>query len=254
MGARLTGVRYPGTLLEGTFLARRKRFFADVRLPDGREVVAHCANTGSMGGLLAPPQRCRLSWHDNPKRKLAWSLEQLEIHGTWVMVNTARPNHIVAAALLADGIPELRGFERLYSEQPYGERNSRVDLLLTGSGGPPERARGRAPVDAEPRCYVEVKNATLVEGSEARFPDAVTARGTRHMEELALMVRRGHGAALVWHIARSDASSFAPADDIDPAYGAAVRAAARAGVKLFAWTTRVEAEEVSLAVPVPVRL
>lgn len=219
-GLTLPGLRYDAPLEPGTFLRRRKRFFADVLLPDGAEVVAHCANTGSMRGLDVPGAPCRVSRSDDPKRKLAWTLEQLFVDDTWVMVHTARPNRIVEAAILAGALSGLAGYARVLREQRYGLA-SRIDLLLRDDG------------DDARRCYVEVKNVTLVRDGVASFPDAVTTRGTRHLDELAGVVAEGHRAVLVLHVARADAASFEPADDIDPAWGDALRRAAAAGVEVL---------------------
>lgn len=250
MGA---GLSYPSTLLDGTFLERRKRFFADVRLASGETIVSHCANTGSMRGLLEVGQRARVSFHDNPKRKLKYSLEQLEVDGSWVMVNTALPNRIVEAALLEGAVPELRGYAELRRERPYGER-SRVDLELAGeSDDLPVFHRG-APAEGVRTCLVEVKNVTLVEDRVASFPDAVSERATKHVRELAAVARAGGRAVMLLHVARDDVDAFTPADGIDPAYGAAVRTAVDAGVELLAWTCEVGVERVALKRRVPVRL
>jgi sugar fermentation stimulation protein A len=173
----------------------------------------------------------------DPARKLRTTLQTIEVDGTWVNVDTGLPNAVVAEAVVAGTVPELAGFASLRREVKYGA-NSRIDLLLEDPG----------------RCYVEVKSTTLVVGGEARFPDAVTLRGKKHLDELAAMVAEGHRAVMFFHVSRADAQRFAPADAIDPAYGAALRAAAAGGVEILAWAARVAPDEVELLRPLPVVL
>jgi sugar fermentation stimulation protein A len=210
-------MQWPSPLLPGRLVRRYKRFLADVTLEDGTPVTAHCANTGSMLGCAEPGSPVLLSEATNPARKLRYTWELVQVDGTWVGINTARANGIVAEAIEAGRIPELAGHTDIRREVPYG-RNSRIDIFLTGGPGP---------------TYVEVKNTTLAEGGTARFPDAVTERGRKHMEELARVVRAGNRAAVVFLVHRGDARQFRPADDIDPAYGKALRRAAKAGVMVL---------------------
>jgi len=210
-------MHWDAPLIPGRLVRRYKRFLADVALADGTVVTAHCPNTGSMAGCQDPGRPVLLSEATTPGRKLAYTWELIDVDGTWVGINTARANGLVAEALEAGRIPELAGFHTLRREVPYGER-SRIDLLLDGPEGP---------------TYVEVKNTTLAEGETARFPDAVTERGTKHMGELARVVRKGARAAVVFLVHRGDTTRFSPADAIDPVYGKALRAAARAGVMVL---------------------
>ena len=242
MGPRLT---YPQPLQEGIFLRRRKRFFADVRLPDGREVVAHCANTGSMKGLALSGCPARVSFLDDPKRKLKWTLQQLYVDNTWVMVHTALPNRLVEAAVLAGEVPELVGYAEVRRERRYGQRNSRIDLELSGRADTPVFVRGGEA--GEPVCFVEIKNVTLVEGTKALFPDAVTERGRKHLEELLDMASDGHRSVLFLHVARGDVETFEPARDIDPAYAEAFDRARQGGVEMLAYTLDVREDGLSLA-------
>jgi sugar fermentation stimulation protein A len=212
---------WPSPLVSGRLIRRYKRFLADVVLEDGTTVTAHCANTGSMLGCAEPGSEVLLSEAQNPARKLRYTWELVRVGTTWVGINTARANPIVAEAVLADRIPELAGHTDLKREVPYG-KNSRIDLLLTGGPGP---------------TYVEVKNTTLAFGGTARFPDAVTLRGRKHMGELAKVVRAGARAAVVFLVHRGDARRFCPADDIDPDYGKALRMAAQAGVMVLPYAT-----------------
>lgn len=226
-------------LVEGRLVRRYKRFLADVTLPGGEEVVAHCANPGSMRTCMTEGGRVWLSKSDDPRRKLAYSWELAEVDGAMVCVNTAHANRVVAEALAAGVIAELRGFERVRPEVRYGER-SRVDFLLeTG----------------DRKCYVEVKSVTLRGGAGVgAFPDSVTARGTRHLEELMAMVAAGHRAVMLFCCNRSDARAMRPADEIDAAYGRTLRRAAAAGVELLAYRCDLSPRGIWMRERVPVDL
>jgi len=206
-------------LVRGTLIKRYKRFLADVRMEDGSIITAHCANTGSMKGCSEPNSAVYMSKSDNPKRKLAYSLELIQAGETWVGINTALPNRIVESAIKRDILQELAPWTRIRREVKYG-KNSRIDLLLESDEAPP--------------CYVEVKNVTLAESDVAKFPDAVTERGRKHLREMSEEVARGNRAAMVYLIQRTDCESFSPAEDIDPAYAEALRQSVSAGVKAYA--------------------
>ncbi len=229
-------VPFPEPRVLATFLGRRKRFLADVELADGTRSVAHCPNTGSMRGCLFPGHRAVLWDSQNPKRKLRWTWKAIEADGFWVGVDTGVPNRLVEAAVAAGDLPGLAGFGEVLRERRMGAR-SRVDLVL--------RSGDRL-------CYVEVKNVTLVERGAARFPDAVTSRGLRHLEELADRVREGHRAAMVYVVQREDGSRFEPAGDIDPAYAAGLARAVDAGVEAYALGCRVTPEGVRATGLLPV--
>lgn len=229
---------FPEPRVLATFLGRRQRFFADVRLDDGTEEAAHCPNTGSMRGCLFPGHRALLWESPNPARRLRYTWKAVEAGGFWVGVDTAVPNRLAEAAVQAGALPGLAGFATVRRERRMGER-SRVDLLLEGSGG---------------RCWVEVKNVTLVEGGAARFPDAVTERGLKHLGELAARVAEGDRAAMVYVVQRGDADRFEPAADIDPAYARGLAAAVDAGVEAYALATRVSPEGVEFTGLLPVGL
>ena len=195
-------MKFPAPLTRGKLLKRYKRFLADVELENGEVVVAHCANTGAMMGLNAPGVTVYLSANDNPKAKLAWRWEAVELEdGTIVGINTAHPNRLVEEAILAGAIPELSGYAALKREVKYGV-NSRIDLLLS------DNAKGL--------CYVEVKNVHLLRTPRlAEFPDSVTARGAKHLHEMADMVAAGHRAVMFYLVQRSDCDHFSLARDID---------------------------------------
>ena len=233
--------RFDPPLSSGRLVKRYKRFFADVVLDDGREVVAHCGNTGRMQGLLEPDSRVWVKHHDDPKRKLKWSWQIASEGDVRVGINTQLPNALVAEAVSLGQIPELRGYGGIRREVRYGT-GSRIDLLLEEHAEDPRA------------CYVEVKNVTLIDGSVARFPDAVTSRGLKHLGELTTMVASGSRAVMCYLIQRGDAETFGPADSIDPAYAQGLRDAVSKGVEAIAWACEVTPEAIQVIRPVPVSL
>jgi len=250
-------VRFDPPLLPGTLVRRYKRFLTDVTLPSGETVVAHCANTGSLTGCLAENSRVLLRPASNPERKLRYSWLVVEAQGTWVGLDTSLAVPLVVEAIGGPLLPELAGYERTLTEVPYGNERSRIDVLLSRGGSAPKDKKARLHTGDE-RVYVEVKNTTLAEGVGsdrfARFPDAVTERGTKHLRELASMVREGHRAVLVFVAQRADCVAFAPADDVDPLYGTTLREVVRAGVEVFALGASIDASGAKLTSRLPVRL
>ncbi|WP_127143227.1 DNA/RNA nuclease SfsA [Pelagibacterium montanilacus] len=228
---------FPTPLVPGTLLRRYKRFLADVILDTGEEIIAHCANPGAMTGLAAPGLPVWLSRSDDPRRKLAHSLELVELHTGLVGINTAHPNRIVGEALRARAIPELAAYRTIRPEVKYADK-SRVDFHLSGPG--------------LPDCYLEVKNVHLVRRDGlAEFPDSVTARGARHLADLARMVGEGHRAVMLYLVQRTDCTHFDLAADIDPAYAGAFEAARTAGVEAICHGTTITREAITLAAPLP---
>ena len=218
-------MQFPRPLARGRFLGREKRFLVHVRLDDGRKVVAHTNNTGRMTGTLAPDAPVWLSPADDPRRKLAWSLELVETTaatgegiapGVLVGVDTALANRLAAEAIGAGLVPGLEAAGTPRREVRYGTRGSRIDLLYEPSPGA--------------RVWVEVKNVSLVRDGHARFPDAPTARGRKHLQELMQVTADGDRAVLVFCVQRGDARTVGPADDVDPLYGRLLRDAVGAGV------------------------
>jgi sugar fermentation stimulation protein A len=206
-------------------------------LPDGTETVAHCPNTGSMKGCLFPGHRAVLWDSQNPKRKLRYTWKAVEGDGgVWVGIDTGVPNQLAAEAVRAGVVPALAGYPEVLREKKMGDR-SRVDLLLR---------------DGDRRCFVEVKNVTLVEGGAARFPDAVTARGLKHLEELSAQVALGHRAAMLYVVQRADGTRFEPAADIDPAYAEGLNRAVDAGVEVYALGCEVTPEGVGTTGLLPI--
>ncbi len=228
-------MRFPTPLIPATLVRRYKRFLADVVMPDGMTVTAHCPNPGSMMGLDAPGSRCWLSLSPNPDRKLPHTLEIVEADGTLVGMNTGWPNRLAEEAIRAGLIPSLAGYAGLRREVKYGV-NSRVDLLLE------DPVRGLA--------YVEVKNVHLMRTPGlAEFPDCVTSRGAKHLEELAAMVRDGHRAVMLFIVQRDDCDVFSPAADIDPAYAAGLARAIAAGVEVEIRACRVGLDGIAVGRP-----
>ena len=240
--AYFASMQFPTPLIEGTLIKRYKRFMADVELAGGETVTAHCANPGSMMGLIEPGTRVWLSRSDNPKRKLKFSWELLEVDlgagPAMVGINTSHPNHIVGEAIAAGKVSELAGYERQRAEVKYG-KNSRIDILLESDGQPP--------------CYVEVKNVHLMrEAGLAEFPDSVTARGAKHLDELSDMVAEGARAAMMFLVQRDDAHRFRLAGDIDPHYAERFEAARAAGVETLIYSCKLDPEHgIDIDKPLP---
>ena len=207
-------------LLEGTLVKRYKRFLADVELADGRALTVHCANPGSMLGLTQPGNRVWVSDSENPKRKLRYSLELVDVGGVLVGVNTNQPNRLAVEAIEKGRIPQLCGYRQLRTEVKYGE-NSRIDILLE--------------YDDAPDVYVEVKNVHFIRSPGLHeFPDSVTSRGAKHLGEMAREVAKGHRAVMLYVIQRQDGDRFGFASDLDPNYVKAFKEARSAGVEAIA--------------------
>mgnify|MGYP003564099864 FL=1 len=234
-------MRFQTPLVPARLLRRYKRFLADARLEDGREVTAHVGNPGSMMGLAEPGARIWLEPNDDPKRKLkyAWRLVE-HADGHFTGVDPGAANRIVREALEAGAVEALAGHATLRAEVRYGER-SRIDFLLSGGG--------------QPETYVEVKSVTLSRApGRAEFPDAVTARGAKHLAELAAMAEAGHRAVMLFLVQRTDAAEVGLAADIDPAYARAFAEARAAGVEALALGTRIDPEGIAAAGPLPLVL
>lgn len=235
-------MKFEHKLIPGALIKRYKRFLADVRLAGGEIITAHCANSGSMMGLKDQGSRVWLSPRTNPKAKLDFKWELVEVDGTLVGINTSRPNALVEQAILDGTITELAGYQNLRREMKYG-CNSRIDIFLSG------------PRSGNKNCYVEVKSVTLCRRENfAEFPDSVTARGTKHLNELRQMVADGHRAMMLYLIQRNDCTSFQLARDIDPAYAAAFRAALNGGVEAVCYGCVLTPKEIIIGKRLPMRL
>jgi sugar fermentation stimulation protein A len=229
------GLQWP-RLIKGTLITRYKRFLADVKLRNGHVVTAHCPNSGSMMGCSELGRPVYISRSKNPKRRLHYTWELIEMPSSLVGVNTLVPNKLVKQALIEGNIAALAGYERVRSEVKCSP-HSRLDLALENSDGS--------------RCFIEVKNCTLVEDGIAYFPDAVTIRGFKHLVELQEQVRLGNRGVIFFLIQRMDASTFRPADCIDPAYGRELRKAASNGVEAIAYDVHISLERIMLNRRIP---
>ena len=224
-------------------LQRYKRFLADIRLPTGEMMTLHCPNTGSMKNCLQPDSPCWYSTSNNLARKYPQTLEVVTTpSGHLAGINTSRANALVEYAIRNGVIAELQGYTTLKREVVYGNEKSRIDFLLSREGQ---------------LCYVEVKNVTLMERpGQGLFPDAVSARGTKHLRELMEMVRQGHRALLLFCVQHSGIESVEPADAIDKLYGKTLREAVAAGVEVIAYKADInlQAGKISLREKLPVNL
>ena len=230
-------MKLPAPLVEGRLLRRYQRFLADVALPDGRVVTAHTPNTGSMRQCAVPGHRVLLSISDNPKRKLAHTLELIEVNGSWVDTHTQRSNRVVEEGVRSGAIAELAAAD-IVREYCYGD--SRIDFLLRGEPG---------------KTLVEVKNVTLLcAGTSACFPDAPTLRGQKHLRELMRAKNEGYRSVVFFLVQRAEATAFTPADAVDPEYGRLLRLAMEAGVEALAYRTLVSPSENRIGARLPLLL
>ena len=227
------------SLVRGRLIRRYKRFLADVVLDDGTAVTAHCPNSGRMTGCSEPDRPVYLSLHDNPRRKLKYTWELIEMPASLVGVNTLVPNRLVAQSVRQNLPPALAGYSKVKSEVRINPR-TRLDLKLTASG--------------RRDCYVEIKNCTLVEKGDAMFPDAPTTRGQKHLHTLVDLKRKGHRAVIFYLVQRTDASLFRPADAIDTEYGRLLRWAIAKGVEIVVYDVTIDTQQIELGKALPFRL
>lgn len=225
-------------LQQGILIKRYKRFLADIKRPDGKEITIHCPNSGSMLSCSDPGSPVCYSRSNNPKRKYPHTLEMVYNGTIWIGVNTSRTNTIVVEALEKGKIRELSDFKSLKKEVKTSDA-SRLDIMLEG---------------ARRKTYIEVKNCSLAENGMALFPDAVTARGTKHLNELARLVSLGHGGVIFFLVQRRDSNRFAPAAAIDPLYAATLAEVQRAGVVVLAYQAEVTPESIEVVGSLPVEL
>ncbi|MCS6960635.1 MAG: DNA/RNA nuclease SfsA [Pseudanabaenaceae cyanobacterium SKYGB_i_bin29] len=217
---------YP-PLVEGILLQRYQRFFADVRLMTGEIITAHCPNTGPMTGVCPIGNRVFLSRSDNPKRKLVYTWEIVEVEGELVGINTSLPNRVIGNMIASHLIPELEPYTECRSEVEYGQERSRVDFFLSGD---------------RINRYVEVKNTTWSKEGVALFPDTVTIRGQKHLRELSNTITPQQRATIIFFINRGDCDKFAPGDEADPVYGELLRWGVTKGLEILACRFRVRPE------------
>jgi len=228
---------FPEKLISGKIIKRYKRFLADIELESGEVITAHTANTGAMTTCWEPGWEVLLSYHDNPKRKLKYSLEMTHNGNTWIGVNTSLPNKLGREGIEKGIISELAGYDMIRPEVTIGE--SRIDLLLEKSS-------------SDEKCYVEIKNVTLLgENRVALFPDAVTTRGLKHLNELIKIVENGDRAVMLYIIQREDVDQFSPAGLIDPEYAATLEQAALSGVEVLAYQCSLTPTQINLVKSLP---
>jgi sugar fermentation stimulation protein A len=225
-------------LVPATLIRRYKRFLFDAVLDDGRAITGFCPNTGSMRGLTTPGSRIWLSQHNAPNRKYTHAFELIEADGTIVGVNTALPNRLAEEAIIAGLVPALHGFASLQREQRYG-RNSRIDILLE------DPTKGSV--------HVEVKNVHFTRTSGlAEFPDSVTTRGAKHLDEMGDLVEAGYRAAMLFVVQRNDCTRLKICSDLDPGYGRAFSRAIARGVEAYAVSCRLNPSEIAAERLIPI--
>lgn len=233
-------MKFEHELFHGTLIKRYKRFLADVKLDSGEIVTAHCANSGSMLTLKSEGFEVWLSPAVNPKAKLDYKWEIVKTSDAMVGINTSLPNKLVEEAILDGTIVELQGYENLRREMKYG-KNSRIDLFLSNHK------------DGRPDCYVEVKSVTLSrEKGLGEFPDSVTSRGTKHLNELKDMVDQGARSVMLYLAQRDDIEKFKIASDIDPAYRDALKVAKESGVEAYCYICEVTPQGIKVGQMIPI--
>ena len=235
---KLKGLPWP-QLIPGTLVKRYKRFMADVKLKSGEIVTAHCPNSGSMQECCDPGRPVYLSFHDNPKRKLKYTWELIEMPTSPVGINTLVPNRLVMKSITNGMVADLKDYDNIVREVKT-PNNSRLDLLLTKGD--------------QDRCFVEIKNCTLVKEGVAFFPDAVTSRGLKHLVEMRSLVSAGTRCVMFYLIQRMDAKIFKPADHIDPAYGRELRQAIKCGIEILVYDVHIDLEAITLNRKIPYKL
>ena len=233
-----TGYKLP-QMIKGKLIRRYKRFLADVEMETGEVVTAHCPNSGSMKGCAIEGAPVWLSTSDNPKRKYKHTWELIQAPETLIGINTLVPNRLVKLSIKNGLIDELKGYDTVISEVKTSD-HTRLDLMLESR--------------KKENCYVEIKNCTLVEGGVAMFPDAVTTRGQKHLYELEKLVRQGFRAVIFYLIQRTDARVFRSADEIDPAYGKALRKVVKNGVEIIVKDTLIDPGLIRINRSIPAEL
>ena len=225
-------------MVQGHLIKRYQRFKADVKLRNGHIVTAHCPNTGSMEECSEPGSLVWLSKDNNPGRKLKYTWELIKMPSSLVGVNTYVPNILVKEVIRKEKVPLLENYDMIRSEVGYGN-NSRIDILLEKNGR---------------KCFVEIKNCTLVNNGIAYFPDAISERGLKHLVELQKQVKKGHRSVMFFLIQRMDAKMFRPADHIDQAYGSELRKAIKNGVEMMIYDTKLDLKGIRLNKALPYEL
>lgn len=225
-------------LFKGKLIKRYKRFLADIILDNGEEITAHVPNSGAMTSCIEPNCDVWVSFHDNPKRKLKYTLELTRMGENLICTNTGVANKIAIEAIEKGVIKELQGYSSLKPEQKYGQ-NSRIDILLENENE---------------KCYVEIKSVSLRIDEMLAFPDAVTSRGTKHLLELNDMVKQGHRAVMLYIIQRTDKLPFRLADEIDKKYAQTFKEVSSKGVEVLVYQSIITTDEIEVKTPLPLEL
>ncbi|MBF0260674.1 MAG: DNA/RNA nuclease SfsA [Magnetococcales bacterium] len=248
-------MKLPESSIQAQFSRRYKRFLADFQTGDGSILTAHCANTGSMLGLLQPGAPALLSHATDPRRRLSYTWELVHEHQSWVGIHTGRANAIVREYLAQGMPPALGGYNRIQAEVTLAELSETGSHARGSSskGSPSHHSRLDFRLDGEnrPPCFLEVKSVTLRQGDEALFPDAVTNRGRQHLEDLARLNQMGYRSVILFLVQREDCQRFRPASHIDPAYAATLRRVVEAGVEIMAFRCKVGLEAIRLDQAIP---
>ena len=228
---------FPTPLVHGKLIRRYKRFLTDIELDHGEVVIAHTSNSGSMKSCLEEGAEVYLTHVDDPKRKTKYTWEMIKINESWVGINTAIPNVLVYEAVKNNQIEPLKGYTQVKREVKY--EDSRFDVYAANENE---------------ECYIEVKNVSLKDGEFARFPDAVTTRGKKHLETLIRVKQEGKRAVMVYVIQRMDVEVFTPAFDIDPDYAATLKKAFESGVEIYPIRAVVSPQGIVLGELLPFKL
>ena len=223
-------MNFEAPLQSGILLKRYKRFLADVKLDSDQIITIHCPNTGSMKNCKEPGSRVWFSISENKKRKYPHTWQFVEVNKNHLVgINTGLSNKLVVEAIQNGAVRELQNYEQLKTEVPYGAQKSRIDILLSNK---------------HEECYVEVKNVSLgMEAGLGLFPDAVTTRGQKHLEELMLIKKSGARAILFFCVQHTGIEKVSPADDIDPKYSTLLRKAMVEGVESIAYGTDIDTKK-----------
>jgi len=228
---------FPKALVHGKLIKRYKRFLVDVELDNGDVVVAHTSNSGSMKTCLEEGAEVFLTYVDDPKRKTNYTWEMIKINKSWVGINTLVPNLLVYEAVKNQQLDYLRGFSLVKREVKFDD--SRFDVFA---------------LNEDEECFIEVKNVSMKVGEYARFPDAVTTRGKKHLTTLMKVKKEGKRAVMVYVIQRADVEKFAPASDIDPDYAKTLKQAYENGVEVYPIRAVVTPERIELGERLPFEL
>ncbi len=220
-------------LIHGKLIKRYKRFLADITLDTGEEITAHVPNSGAMTSCIEENCDVWVSFHDNPKRKLKYTLELTKMGENLICTNTTVANKIAIEAIENGTIKELQGYDNIKPEQKYGNQNSRIDILLWNN-------------DSDKKCFVEIKSVSLNLGETLAFPDAKTTRGQKHLEELRDMVKEGHRAVMLYIIQRTDDLPFRIAHEIDKKYNEIFEEVTKEGVEVLVYQSNINLNEINI--------